>query len=264
MRKIKELFRCIKNWFFIKRYPFWKLTDTWYDFNTGIDDKRKGSKNFFINYNFTWYDDIPYGWKKAFGKKLSRDIKNAGMPYIKQGKKWKEILSFQQIKEKWGELCLYASAVEEIQNVLDKYETMSSGYCIACGNPARYMTRGYISFLCEDCYVKHLKSYDKYRDKPLTDEEIGKSKKEDRLTKEDITKSTSFEYKDKLIETFNSEKEARERYDWLWDNELCSGTYYKLIDNEDGTWSVVHKDVIEHVIDYKKEYGVDFYELWGL
>lgn len=183
MRKIKKLFRCIKNYFFCRRYPFWKLTDDWYNFNTSIDDKRKGSKSFFVKYNYTWYDDIPYGWQKAFGKQLSKDIKRAGNKYLKthKEKNWSNILFFQQIKEKYGELCLYASTIKDIEKVLEKYELLSIGYCICCGKPARYITKGWIEYYCEKCLEKDYRRYDKY-----TNEELEVIKKENRLTKKDI------------------------------------------------------------------------------
>ncbi len=160
MGKLKKLIRCIRNYFFCKKYPFWKLTNT---------------------YSHTWYDSIPEGWQKAFGKQLSNDIKKAGMPFIKKGKKWEQLLSWEQIKEKYGELCLYASASKEIMKVLEKYELLSIGYCIYCGKPARYKTNGWIEYYCEKCLEKDYRRYDKY-----TDEELEVIKKENRLTKKDI------------------------------------------------------------------------------
>ena len=160
MGKLKKLIRCIRNYFFCKKYPFWKLTNT---------------------YSHTWYDNIPEGWQKAFGKQLSNDIKKAGMPFIKKGKKWEQLLSWEQIKEKYGELCLYASASKEIMKVLEKYELLSIGYCIYCGKPARYKTNGWIEYYCEKCLEKDYRRYDKY-----TDEELEVIKKENRLTKKDI------------------------------------------------------------------------------
>lgn len=83
---MKRLFRKIHNFFFCLKYPFWKARNVW-------DGK-------FLGYSHTWYDDIEKGWQKAFGKQLSNEIKKAGKPVIKQGKKWEDILVFQQIKEK--------------------------------------------------------------------------------------------------------------------------------------------------------------------
>ncbi len=157
----------VKNFFFCLKYPFWTLRNVW-------DGK-------FIGYSSTWYDSIPEGWQKAFGKQLSQDIKKAGKATRKRLKKhvsWRKMLSFQQIKEKWGELCLYASASREIREVLDYYEYLSLGYCIYCGKPARYKTRGWVTYVCEECYD---------RKSLIVDEAL---KKENRLNKQDIPKLT--------------------------------------------------------------------------
>lgn len=137
MRKlINSAISRVKNFFFCLKYPFWKATNVW----TGE----------FLGYGFTWYDDIPEGWRKAFGKNLSNDIKEIGKKYLKthKDKRWKDILQFQQIKEKYGTLRLYASAIEPIQHVLTAYEYLSMGYCIHCGKPAQYITEGWIEFIC--------------------------------------------------------------------------------------------------------------------
>ena len=150
-----------KNFFFLLKYPFYRVYNRW----TGK----------FSGYAYTEYDSIPVGWRIAFGKQLSEDIKKAGKESRKRlGKhlSWKKLIMFEQIKEKWGELCLYASATSEIDKVLEKYEMLSAYYCISCGKPARYRTSGWITYLCKDCYINDLKILDKYNEKPITDEEI--------------------------------------------------------------------------------------------
>lgn len=165
-----------KNFILCQKYPFLKEGYNWYL-------PKRNPK-----YDYTWYDDIPEGWQKAFGKQMLIDIKAA----IKKTKKaaWKnehrrlktaDCLTFQQIKEKWGELCLYASASEQVQNVLDYYEKLSIGYCINCGKPARYMTKGWIGYLCEDCFGAWANKF-----KKLSEQELIEAKKEHRLTQQDI------------------------------------------------------------------------------
>lgn len=164
-----------KNFFFVMRYPFWKARNVF----TGK----------FLGYSFTWYDDIPEGWKKAFGKQLSKDIKNAFKKDKKLNPKltWKQALYWEQIKEKYGSLCLYASATGNIQTVLDKYELLSHAYCIHCGNPARYKTPFYIEYLCENCMRKELNA--QFKDEEcLYDDYIVDHLKNNRLTREDIPK----------------------------------------------------------------------------
>lgn len=104
----------------------------------------------------TWYDEIPYGWRKAFGKQLLRDVRIAYKQDKKINKKlkWKDALQFCEIKEKWGGLRLYASATEHIYDVLDAYENMSYDYCIVCGKPATRFTLGWINYVCDDCAKK--------------------------------------------------------------------------------------------------------------
>jgi len=138
----------IKNYFFCKKYPFWKAYNVW---------TRK-----FCGYSFTEYDNIAKGWQIAFGKQLSKELKKVGKEELKRLNKeskdkkykWKDILQFEQIKEKYGTLRLYASGTEKIQNILSKYESLSEEYCIHCGKPVQYRTKGWITFICEDCLRK--------------------------------------------------------------------------------------------------------------
>ena len=139
-----NIFRYIKNFFFCIRYPFYKVYNRW----TGK----------FCGYDFTEYDSIPYGWRKAFGKQLSKDIKKAGLESRKilgARVSWKNLLTFMDIKEKYGSLHLYATTTDEIHNVLHKYENLSLNYCINCGKPAEYKTSGWITYLCSDCFMDY-------------------------------------------------------------------------------------------------------------
>ena len=162
---MKKLFRCIRNWFFCKRYPFWAFRDF------------KTEK---IDYSFTWYDDIPIGWREAFGKQLSKELLKVGKKILSKDKKlkWSDILCWAQIKEKYGELCLYASCTDELMKVLEKYELLSIGYCIMCGKPARYVTKGWIEYYCDECFDKYLDN--------VPEKERLKVRDESRLTKKDI------------------------------------------------------------------------------
>lgn len=141
MRKIKRFvkklaipFIWIKNYFLCLRYPFLKSRNVW-------TDK-------FLGYGDTLYEWIPEGWRKAFGKQLIRDLRKA----LKQDGILKDF-RFHQIKEKYGTLRLYSNFVgPESKKVINKYEGMSQDYCICCGKPAEYETRGWIEFLCKDCF----------------------------------------------------------------------------------------------------------------
>lgn len=153
-----------KNFFFLLKYPFYKVYNRW--------------SGEFCGYGFTEYDSIPLGWQKAFGKQLSQDILKAGKESRKKLHKhypWKKLLRWEEIKEKWGGLRLYASATEEILAVLEHYEDISSEYCISCGKKARYTTSGWVEYLCEDCFDAYL------RERNFSDDEIIKMKEESEL-----------------------------------------------------------------------------------
>lgn len=154
---------CIKNFFFCLKYPFWRSRNVW----TGK----------FTGYRWTWYDDIEPGWQKAFGKQLSDDIKAAYQEDKKENPKlkWKDALYWEQIKEKYATLRLYASATACIMKVLNHYEDISEGYCIYCGKPSEYETTGWILPCCSECFdlavinAKYKKEdpegYQKYKEK---------------------------------------------------------------------------------------------------
>lgn len=127
-----------------------------------------------LSLSTTWYDEIPYGWQKGFGKQLCKDLKEA---YKKDkqlekehGKRltWKKAIYWEQIKEKYGGLRLYASSTPYIMEVLEKYEEVSYDYCIVCGKPATRWTLGWINYICDDCaklcnhYSIPLKDEDEY------------------------------------------------------------------------------------------------------
>lgn len=199
----KALWRKIKNFLFCLRYPFWKSANVF----TGE----------FLGYDSTWYDDLLPGWRKAFGKALSRDIKRVGRKYLRAhpGKKWGDILQWQQIKEKYGWLSLYAAAIDEIQVVLDKYELLSGGYCQICGKPARYRTAGWIGYYCEDCARADENFKTRYS----------------RLRESDAPQL--FEYEDRVLRTWerDSENEAAQLIRSLRENG--SSRLYRLNFSED-------------------------------
>ncbi len=98
---------------------------------------------------FTWLDDLEPGWKIAFGDDLCRELADA----IKKDN-CKDSFGFDQIKEKFAQLRLYAHGYDydkEVAKILNKYEELSSFICGHCGKPAQYITKGWYYPLCEDC-----------------------------------------------------------------------------------------------------------------
>lgn len=224
--------KLIDNFLFCLKYPFWRATNVW----TGK----------FLGYSFTWYDAIPEGWQKAFGKELSEEIKRIGKAHLKTHKdqKWKDILYWEDIKEKYGTLHLYAMTIKPIQDILDRYEMLSRGYCIECGKPARYKTCGWIEYVCEDC---------------------AKSFKPDRLKKlsaDDIPEITKYEYKQIGEQYFDDEKSRDEEYARLMKNVPDDIMYYK--EERRGIYLIIEKSVTPKKLDVVKEWGIDLEKIWGL
>lgn len=129
--------RCkIRNKKLLKEYPF--LSSGYH--NSSI---RKSSLD---NYQYTKLDDLPNGWRIAFGKDLLIDIKKE---LIKRGILYKYHIF--QIKEKYGGLRWYDNYN---LSCLQKYEDLSYKTCIECGKPATKISTGWICPWCDDCAKK--------------------------------------------------------------------------------------------------------------
>lgn len=72
----------IKNWLLVKRYPWLQLRNVWT--NEKLDSE------------FTWLDDMPQGWRKAFGKKMIKELDK-----ILKKANYQNEYQIVQIKEKW-------------------------------------------------------------------------------------------------------------------------------------------------------------------
>lgn len=204
----KELIASIKNYFFCLKYPFWR-------FRSIKRYNDNGDCIYKTRYWTTWYEEIPDGWRKAFGKQLSKEILKAGKQYLKEHKKehltWDNLIFWQQIKEKWGELCLYASAVRPIMRILEKYEILSIGYCMNCGKPARYHTTGWITYVCENCFLNH---YKKVFDSDSS--ELLSLMREQRLTKKDIPHTSVYNKETNKVESSKHDAEYTEFFKTMW------------------------------------------------
>ena len=105
----------LRNKKLVKRYP-WIAPVDWFG-------------NRVKEYGFTMYDDIPIGWKRAFGKIMLEDYREV---LIKNN----YINEFQwiQVKEKYGTLRLYSNgAPEDVLALESKYDYISGFFCISCG-----------------------------------------------------------------------------------------------------------------------------------
>lgn len=104
-----------------------------------------------FDYERTWADDIPYGWRLAFGDQMIEELDQLLKKYNIEKEYY-----LLQIKEKFGGLRWYDNGFpkdgfSEYENWLNKYEELSFRTCINCGKPAIGFTRGWITPLCKEC-----------------------------------------------------------------------------------------------------------------
>lgn len=107
-----------------------------------------------IEYPYTYLDDMPHGWKRAFGIQMCEEIRKV---LIKGNYLYDYRVA--QIKEKFGTLRWYDegapdSIYKEIQDIIYKYEEISAHTCITCGKPATKISTGWISPFCDKCAGK--------------------------------------------------------------------------------------------------------------
>lgn len=109
------------------------------------------------DYEYTALDEMPEGWRKAFGEQMCQEIMD-------------ELVAADlvddyfptQIKEKYGSLRWYDNYGTEklYKEIIPKYEALSEKTCIKCGAPATQYTLGWISPYCDEC-AKEQAEYDK-------------------------------------------------------------------------------------------------------
>ena len=103
------------------------------------------------DYDYTWMDSMPQGWRIAFGDDLLKELDSILRKYECQDSYY-----ILQVKEKYGGLRwydngIYGEGYDDYWKCMDKYEQLSYKTCIVCGKPAKYMTRGWIIPICRDC-----------------------------------------------------------------------------------------------------------------
>ena len=135
------------------KYPFLRIQNIWHRIWISIKCERFSNIGYLLSH--TKLDLMPHGWRKAFGEQMCEEIKQA---LLKNGRKSLYSYVISDIKEKYGSLRWYDySAPKEVHDIIDKYECQSMCYCINCGKPVRYITKGWIEYLCEDCAKKTIK-----------------------------------------------------------------------------------------------------------
>ena len=138
-----------------EKYPFLK----WY----GDPLYRGYSEEGEPDYKYTWEDELPVGWRKAFCPMIWDELKA-----ILEKANYVNDFRFAQIKEKFATLRLYYNGVpesifDELMAWENKWEAESEKVCIDCGKPAKFMTTGWYTYICEDCATARKKeSFEKY------------------------------------------------------------------------------------------------------
>lgn len=134
------------------RYPFlitqWDFDDDW---------NATPSKDY--DYEWTFLDDIPEGWKKAFGVQMCEELRDI----LIEGD-CLDSYHIAQTKEKYGQLRWYDCGVSK--KVADKYHAWLSKYtklseetCIKCGKPGTMRNDGWVSPWCDECYEENERRY---------------------------------------------------------------------------------------------------------
>lgn len=110
------------------------------------------------DYSYTELDDMPEGWRIAFGEQLCDELKEE---LEKSGHM--NDYRIMQIKEKYGMLRWYDNGkTPAISNIINKYTGISKRTCICCGKPATNITIGWISPYCDSCCKETSVPIDEY------------------------------------------------------------------------------------------------------
>ena len=118
-------------------------------------------------YGHTLLDEMPDGWRKAFGLMMCEELRNELLKYDYL-KKYRVV----QVKEKYAQLRWYDNGVPkgcEVWNIVEKYSTLSQNICFRCGRPDTWITdEGWILPECYHCFKKRIKS----REPHVTENEL--------------------------------------------------------------------------------------------
>ena len=189
-----------RNKLLCERYPFLKPRNLFTD--KEIED---------YDYSWTYFDEIPKGWKNAFGVLLIEELRDACVEDNILDK-----IRIDQIKEKYGSLRIYVSnATSKVYRILDKYEKISENVCIHCGKPDVPMINdSWISPYCKECWVKIKKSSTKLNNDEQLSDMYDKLKDSNETISESYTLKffSDNEIKDKTFDISDTVKKIRDLY----------------------------------------------------
>ena len=106
-------------------------------------------------FEYTWLDDLPIGWRIAFGNKMIRELDK-----ILRKANYQNNYQITEIKEKYGQLCWYSNGVpsniiKDYNKWYDKYINKSIKTCIECGKKGKIDYKNYWKIpLCKRCRKK--------------------------------------------------------------------------------------------------------------
>lgn len=130
-RKIKK-----KNKKLLKKYPI--LMPHYLD---TVDGK--------YDYSFTDLDLVCIGWQNMFLELCDQIQRHLAEQNVDLSRFW-----FSDIKEKWGCLRIDAGGYNDdaIEDMFVEAEMRSMLFCPSCGKPTKYVTSGYVLYVCPDCF----------------------------------------------------------------------------------------------------------------
>lgn len=153
-KRIKKKRIRMENKKLCERYPFLIPRNCWTDKTIWNKRIRKRNWRYVEPYSYTELDEMPEGWRKAFGIQMCEEIREVLIKgnYLRDYR-------IAQIKEKFGALRWYDegtpdSIYKKIQDIIYKYEEISARTCINCGKPATKISTGWICPFCDKCADK--------------------------------------------------------------------------------------------------------------
>lgn len=133
----------------IEKYPWLKIKD-YNDFDPYPEEEINEDQE----YNFTWLDEMPMGWRLAFSAQMCAELQQE-LERINFVDKY----VVTQVKEKFGGLRWYTCGVpadSKLYDIVDKYEDLSFKYCMGCGKPVSWALDDpyWIYYYCDECKEK--------------------------------------------------------------------------------------------------------------
>lgn len=130
-----------QNKLLIRKFPFLLPRNVWTD---------KLSEDYDYTY-IKGIGEVPEGWERLF----LLYCKNMRKELIKYN--YLDDFRFTQIKEKYGSMRLYNNGIPKDSNCDNLeyiYDHLSTYVCEYCGNPAKYISKGWVTQFCKECFVK--------------------------------------------------------------------------------------------------------------